>query len=50
VLEVDGTKLGTVFSVARFFEQGLGGERSPDEFLVWRSIPFNAIGREIHEC
>jgi len=47
VLEIDGTKLGTVFSVARFLNRGWVERGSMDEFLVWKSIPYFAISREI---
>jgi hypothetical protein len=48
VSEIDGTKLGIVVSVAWFLYRERVERGSWDEFLVWKSIPFNAIGREIH--
>jgi hypothetical protein len=47
VLEIDGTELAIVVSVARLLNRGWVERESPDEFLVWKSIPFIAISREI---
>jgi len=43
VSEIDGTKLGIVFSVARLLNRGWVERGSLDEFLVWKSIPFTAM-------
>jgi hypothetical protein len=48
VLEIDGTELGIMVSVARLLSRGLVERGSLDEFLVWKSIPYIAISREIH--
>jgi hypothetical protein len=43
VSEIDGTKLGIVFSVARLLNRGWVERGSLDEFLVWKFIPFTAM-------